>query len=172
MIYTIFPDLFRNIQNSEDSIYIRDLINVFGISTNPFRIAKDKKGIVIDVYASIQSKYRIFFIEFLEMLNRYPSGYEIIDVDIESIGCEETQFLKLCKETKGTNKMIVYSKQNIIKYTIVENKVEFEEKLILLLDRDEARMVLNHRNAGDTYYISDSQAAFSNSNISNSKNEK
>lgn len=169
MTYTLYPDLFRLIKEIDDSIYIRDLITIFGISTNSHKIAKDSHGIVIDIYSNTESIYKDFFATFLDMIARNPSGFENIDVDISQIECEETKFITLCKATLGCNVMILYSIQNIKKYKIINNKLNFEDTEITILDRDEARVELNKSKIENTTY-NNSQIAINSSTISDSKN--
>lgn len=52
-IYTVSPDLLRNIEKGQE-IYFTDILFVFAQKNNHFKVAKDKNGIVIDTYASIK----------------------------------------------------------------------------------------------------------------------
>jgi len=168
MVFTVYSDMFEKLTSDEDSIYIRDLINVFGVSTNPFKIAKDEKGIVIDLYTSFNTKYREFVVVLLEMIAKHPSGFETIDVDLEGIECNESLFLSLCAATNGSRQMIAYTKQSFRTFLITENHIDFDGGLVRILDRDEARVVLNNIGQGDI--IVDSVVAKGGSKIKKTKN--
>jgi hypothetical protein len=78
--------------------------------------------------------------------------------------------LKVCKETKNTNKLILYSQQNIKNHKCEKSLIIFEETAIQILDRDEARLELTSVPiSGDT--IINSQVAKHNSQINKSKNK-
>lgn len=166
-VYTISPDLLRNIEK-EEGIYFSDILFVFSQKSNPYKVTKDKLGVVIDSYRAIEVN-KEFIKTWLDLMSYKPSPFEDIDVDLTKIDCEESKFLKICKETKSQNKIIYYSKQNIKKHQIAENSILYEGTAILLLDRDEAIIELNQKNfTGDTYI--NSQVAKNNSQISDSKN--
>ena len=99
-----------------------------------------------------------------------PSPFEQITVDLSHIDCEETKFLKICKETKNQNKLIVYTQQNLNKHKCENSFVLFEETAIQILDRDEARNeLLILPKSGDTYI--NSQVAKNHSQIIESQNK-
>ncbi len=169
-VYTISPDLLRNIEKGEES-YLRDILFIFTYGKNPFKVSNDKFGEVINSYLSVERNQEIIK-TWLDLMSYKPSPFEYINVDLRNIDCEETKFLKLCKETKSQNKLIVYTTQNINKYTCENKIVFFESKAIYILDRDEATIELEHlstSNSGDTFI--NSQVAIGSSQISKSQNK-
>lgn len=166
-VYTVSPDLLRNIEKDE-GIYFTDILFTFTQRTNRFKVAKDKNGHVINSYLSVEKNGEIIK-TWLDLMSFKPSPFESIDVDISDIECEESKFLKVCKETKSTNKIILYSQQNIKKFTCEDSVVFFEDTAIQVLDRDDARNeLITVPISGDTYI--NSQVAQQNSQINKSEN--
>lgn len=169
VVYTISPDLLRNIDKN-NGIYFTDILFVFTQRTNSYKVSNDKKGLVINSYLSIKKNGDIIK-TWLDLMTFNPSPFEFIEVDLSGIDCEETKFLKLCKETKNQQKLILYTQQNLIKHKCENSFVLFEETAIKILDRDEARNELTIiRNYGDTYI--NSQVAKDNSQINDSELNK
>lgn len=169
-IYTVSPDLLRNIEKGQE-IYFTDILFVISQKNNHFKVAKDKKGIVFDAYASIEENKETIA-TWLNLMACQPASFEPIDIDISNLKCEEIMFLKVCKETQNHNKLICYSTQNIKKHSCTNNIVNFENKAIQILDRDQARQELTqNQKAGDTNYISGSQVAMHGSSITESENK-
>jgi hypothetical protein len=166
-VYTVSPDLLRNIEK-EEGIYFTDILFTFTQRTNPYKITRDKKGDVIKSYLSIEKNGEIIK-TWLDLMSFNPSPFESIDVDLSDFECEESKFFKLCKETKNQNKLILYTQQNLLKFKCVNSFVNFEGVDLHILDRDEARKELNSSINGDTYI--NSIVAKNNSSVSNSKNE-
>jgi hypothetical protein len=167
-VYTISPDLLRNIEK-EEGVYFTDILFVFTNRANPNRVAKDKNGDVINSYLAIENNSDIIK-TWLDLMSFKPSPFEPIDVDISQIDCEERKFLKVCKETNGQNNFILYSPQNLKRFKCVNNIVLFEETAIRVLDRDEAKTeFLPISSTGDTYI--NSQVAKQNSQIVKSDNK-
>jgi hypothetical protein len=166
-VYTISPDLLRNIEKDE-LVYFTDILFIFTLRSNPYKVSKDRNGDVIDSYEAIKENGETIK-TWLDMMSFKPSPFEIIDVDLSNISCEETKFMKICKETKNQNKMILYSQQNLINHECNNSLVFFEKTVITILDRDEAKLELSTIiNQGDTYI--NSQVAKGSSKISKSKN--
>jgi len=166
-VYTVSPDLLRNIEKDE-GIYFTDILFVFTQRNNPFKVSKDKNGDIIKSYMDIKENGETIK-TWLDLMSFKPSPFEPIDVDLSSIVCEETKFMKVCKETKSQNKLILYTQQNITKHKCENRIVLFEDTAIQILDRDEARQELTSApNVGDTYI--NSQVAKQNSQINKSKN--
>jgi hypothetical protein len=173
VVYTISPDLLRNIEK-EEGIYFTDILFVFSHKNNAFKAAKDKNGSVIDSYSAIEKNKEIIA-TWLHLMTCQPSTFEPIDVDLTNITCEETKFMKVCKETKNQNKLILYTQQNLMKHKCLNSIVVFEDTAIKILDRDEAKLELAVvSKKGDTYNLGDtiqnSQVAKGNSQINKSEN--
>jgi hypothetical protein len=166
-IYTISPDFLSSIDKDEQN-YLSNILFVFTNRNNTYKLTKDKKGEVISIYKSIQQNADIIKV-WLELMSYTPTPFENIDIDISSIECLETKFIKICKETKGFNNLIVYSTQNISKFNCIGKKINFEGIDINILDRDDANLELNI-NPGNIF-ISNSQVANNGSTIKKSKNE-
>lgn len=167
VVYTISPDLLRNIEK-EEGIYFTDILFVFSQKNNSFKAARDKNGVVIEIYTSIENNREIIA-TWLHLMTCQPATFEPVDVDLSSLTCEESRFLKVCRETKNQKKLILYSQQNLIKHICTNNYVMFEEQAIEILDRDQARADLTITpNKGDTYI--NSQVATNNSQIKDSEN--
>jgi len=64
--------------------------------------------------------------------------------------------------------MIAYTKQSFRTFLITENHIDFDGGLVRILDRDEARVVLNNIGQGDI--IVDSVVAKGGSKIKKTKN--
>ena len=170
-IYTVSPDLLRNIEKGQE-FYFTDILFVFAQKNNHFKVAKDKKGVVIDKYASIEEN-KESIATWLNFMACQPATFEPVEVDVSNLNCEETMFLKVCKETQNHNKLIYYSTQNIKKHNCKNNIITFENKAIQILDRDQARQELTPSlKSGDTNYISGSQVAMHGSNITESDNKQ
>lgn len=167
-VYTISPDLLRNIEKDE-GIYFTDILFVFTQRNNPYKVSNDKKGDIINSYLAVDRNGETIK-TWLDLMSFKPSPFELIEVDLSLIDCEETKFMKICKETKSQNKLIVYTQQNISKYSCENSVVIFEETAIQVLDRDEARGELALiQNPGSVYI--NSQVALNNSQISKSQNK-
>lgn len=167
-VYTISPDLLRNIEK-HDGIYFTDILFIFTQRANSFKVSKDKNGEIINSYLAIEKNGETIK-TWLDLMSFNPSPFESIDVDVSNIECEETKFLKICKETINYSKLILYTPQNLKIHSCQQNIVMFEDKAIQILDRDEARLELTaNRDSGDTYI--NSQVAKQNSNINKSKNK-
>lgn len=167
-VYTVSPDLLKNIEKG-DGIYFTDILFVFAQRSNPFKVAKDKTGHVVESYEKITTNGDIIK-TWLDLMTFKPSPFETINVDLTDIECEETKFFKVCKETKGQNKLILFSLQNLEKYQCENNVVLFEDVAIQVLDRDLARgELLLVSKSGDTYI--NSQVAQGSSQITKSQNK-
>lgn len=164
--YTISPDLLRSIPEDE-AIYLTDILFVFTNRGNANKVSRDKKGDVLNCYTSVEQNKEVIKL-WLDLMSFKPSPFETIDVEIEGIECEETKFLKVCKETANTKKLILYSPQNLTKFECIDGKVDFEKTTIQVLDRDEARIELQP-GSGDT--IINSQVAKNGSHIAGSENK-
>lgn len=166
-IYTITPDFFNSIEK-EEKHYLTNILFIFTNRNNTFKVTKDRNGEVLSIYKSIIPNADIIK-TWLELMSFGPSPFEKIDVDISSINCVETKFMKICKETNGFNNLIVYSAQNITKFDCVNKTINYEGININILDRDDANVELNlTRINGDTY--NNSQVANNGSQITKSKN--
>jgi hypothetical protein len=167
-VYTISPDLLRNIEKDE-GVYFTDILFIFTQRTNPFKVSKDKNGDVINSYLAIERNGETIK-TWLDLMSFKPSPFELIDVDLSHIDCEETRFMKICKETKSQNKLILYTHQNLKEHFCEKDIVIFENVAIQVLDRDQARQELTVvADSGDTYI--NSQVAKQNSQINRSRNK-
>jgi len=166
-VYTVSPDLLRNIEKDE-GVYFTDILFVFAQRANTFKVSKDRNGDVIRTYESIEENGEVIK-TWLDLMSFKPSPFESIDVDLTGILCEETKFMKMCKETRSQSHLILYTRQNLTKHVCVDNVVVFEDTAIRVLDRDEARLALTPTTiSGDTYI--NSQVAKDNSEIKGSQN--
>jgi hypothetical protein len=168
-VYTISPDLLRNIEKDE-GIYLSDILFVFTTRGNDYKVSKDRNGDVINSYKAIGNNGDIIKV-WLDLMSFKPSPFYDVDVDLSQIACEETRFMKVCKEVKVQNKLIMYSHQNLKKYECPNNKVNFENKIITVLDKDEAKNELTNTTliGGDT--IINSQVVKDGSIMMDSKNK-
>lgn len=166
-LYTISPDFLSNV-NKDEQTYLSNILFIFSNRNNSFKVAQDKNGEVISIYQAIQQNADIIK-TWLEFMSFSPSTFEKIDVDISNIVCMETKFVKICKETKANNNLIVYSTQNISKFICLDKIINYEGVNIRIFDRDDANLELN-RNTNNTY-ITNSQVATNGSKIIKSKNE-
>ncbi|KAF2327433.1 hypothetical protein [Flavobacterium nitrogenifigens] len=167
-IFTISEDFLSN--THEDLSYLSDILFVFSNKKNSFKVSKDINGEILQIYKSIPKNGEIIK-TWLDLMSYTPSSFEKVDIDLSSINCLETKFIKLCKETKGFNNLIVYSVQNIKKHQLTGKAIVFEEVDINVFDRDEASIQLNIK-CDNILNIVKSQVAMGNSNITDSQNSK
>jgi|WetSurMetagenome_2_1015567.scaffolds.fasta_scaffold14366_2 hypothetical protein len=167
MIYTISPDLLRNL-SIEEGVYFTDVLFVFAQKNNPYKVSRDANGKVLRIYESI-NRNALLIKTWLDFMSFAPSKFEIINLDIESLPTEELKFVKLCKETIGQNKIVYYSKQNITEFQVDKSVIFFEERPIMVLDRDEIRCELDCNRSGDI--IINSQVSKEGSQMNNSTNK-
>jgi len=144
MIYTITPDLLENIADNEKH-YFTDILFLFTNRSCSLKVARDKNNEIISIYRNIKNNAETIKL-WLDLMSFIPSRFEKINITIDDIDCLESKFMKLCKETKGVNKLIVYSIQNLYKFECREKKVIFEDIIINVLDRDDAKEELNGKN--------------------------
>lgn len=135
-IFTISPDFFRSIDENE-KIYLTDILFVFTNRNTSYKVTTDKHGYILDIYKGIKENAEVIKM-WLDFMTFHPSPFEKINVDIKDIDCEETKFIKVCKETKGYNNLIVYSIQNLKKFNCEKKIIRYEGKEIILFDRDDA----------------------------------
>lgn len=169
-IFTISPDFFQNV-DKEEGVYFSDVLFVFTQRGNPYKVTKDKNGDVITIYSRIKENGDIIK-TWLDLMTYKPSTFEKIDVDLSSIDCMETKFLTLCRATKGDNNLIVYSKQNIKNFECKDGKIDFDNIIISILDKDDAHIQLGkvEKMINNTYV--NSQVAQAGSQIIASTNNK
>lgn len=165
-VYTISPCLIR--QNKKyDLDYIRSVLFVF--LNGDHKVAKDANGRMIDIYDNLPDSSGIIHI-WLTLMSYEPSRFEKVSVDLDSITDEEEMCLKLCKETKGAHKMIVYSIQSM-KCEIDENYCTTKEGIVIkLYDRDTAKDELAPQKTVNKYHLQDTIIA--GGNVTNSNNNK
>lgn len=166
-IFTITPGFLENIGDGESS-YLADILFVFSNKNNSFKVSKDKNGSILDIYRSIENNSHIIK-TWLDLMANTPSPFEKVDVNIEDILCMETKFIKICKETKGFNNLIVYSFQNIQEFKCNNKYINYEGINIKVYDRDDANSELNKSYSTTNNYIN-SQVATDNSQITDSNN--
>lgn len=165
-IFTVSPDLLENIEEDE-KIYLREILFVFTNSGTQYKVAKDKKSEILDIYKSIQNNAD-FIKVWLELMSFQPARFEKIDVDLSSIDCSETKFLELCHATNNNKDLIVYSKQNLKKHICNNSLVEYKGNQIKILDKDDANLILNNKQQSNTFI--QSQVAMNGSQIIDSNN--
>lgn len=165
-VYTISPCLIR--QNKKyDLDYIRSILFVF--LNGDHKVAKDANGRMIDIYDNLPDSSGIIH-TWLTLMSHEPSRFEKVSVDLDSITDEEEMCLKLCKETKGTHKMIVYSIQSM-KCEIDEHDCITKEGVVIqLYDRDAAVNELASRKTVNKYHFQDTIIA--GGDVTNSNNNK
>lgn len=167
MVYTLSPDFLQNLEE-EDGIYLSDVLFQFTNRHNPLKITKDNKGLIFDDYSKIAIE-NPHIKTWLDIMSFTPAPFVKINVDLSGFDCTESKYLKLCKETNGQKKMIIYSLQNIEKFNCENNSIIYEDCPIDLLDKDNARYELNSiLNRGDI--IINSQVAKNNAEIKDSEN--
>lgn len=165
-IFTVSPDLLENIEE-EEKIYLRDILFVFTNSGTQYKVAKDKKSEIIDIYRSIENNADIIK-TWLELMSYQPARFEKIDVDLSDITCKETKFIELCNSTLNNKDLIVYSKQNFQKFICNNDFIEYKNQQIKVLDKDDANSILNNKQ--QTNFIIQSQVAMNGSQINESNN--
>ncbi len=165
-VYTISLNLFENLQPSDLS-YLACILFCFTNDENPAKLAVDKKHIILSKYKDF-SRHGDIIKTWIDMLSNLPSSIEQIDVDLEGLADSEQMCLALCSRTNGSKQMIVYSMASIQAEIDDNNCICHNGHRIKILDRDEAKRVLNEH---IIYNISNSQVAgrdIKKSSISNS----
>lgn len=166
--YTLCDCILSNIEL--DKKYITDLLMVFTQQTNPFKVAIDKSGCIIDRYEKIAGKSEIIS-TWLFLMTMKPSSFETINIDVSHIEDDDEVFLEVCSSTKNQQKTFVNSHERWrnVKY-ISPNKLDYDNKLIFVYDRDEAIHELHQPNSTMTINALNSTLAIDGSTIEDSKN--
>lgn len=154
MIYTLSLNFLENLKSS-DLPYLACILFCFTNDEQPAKLAVDKKQIILTRYKDF-SLYGDIIKMWIDLLSNIPSSMESINVDLEGIEDHEQMCLTLCSQTKGSKKMIVYSLNSINSDVDDDNCVSYNGHSIRLLDRDEAKRMLNEHVA---YNISNSMVA-------------
>ena len=111
--YTLSDCVLNNINIAPNPKEIlTDLLMVFAQNNNPYKIAIDKKGKIIDIYSRTDNPAILYW---LQIMSDFPKSWECINVEnFDSVKTQEESFLLLCSQT--TDKMlIVYSHNEWIK---------------------------------------------------------
>lgn len=166
-IFTVSPDFLKNIEEDE-RVYLRDILFVFTNTNAQFKVAKDTKSEILDIYRGIKNNAD-FIKTWLELMSYKPARFEKIDVDLSQIDCIETKFFELCHATINNNDLIVYSKQNLKTHICKNSVVSYKEKEVNILDKDDANVLLNKKTTTSNTFIN-SQVANNGSQIIDSQN--
>jgi hypothetical protein len=153
-IYTVSLNLLENLKPAELP-YLACILFCFTNEEQPAKLAVDKKQIILTHYKGY-SKFGDIIKVWVDMLSNIPSSIESVNVDLDGIEDPEQMCLALCSHTNGSKNMIVYSLTSINADIDEDNCVNCNGHLVKILDRDEAKRVLNER---IVYNISNSQVA-------------
>lgn len=165
--YTLSDCVLNNINIAPNPKEIlTDLLMVFAQNKNPYKIAIDKKGKIIDIYSRTDNPAILYW---LQIMSDFPKSWECINVEnFDSVKTQEESFLLLCSQT--TDKMlIVYSHNEWIKKYYNSNKdILYNGVQLKVLDREEA---IRHLMPTEKVVniINDSIVAMNGSNINNAK---
>ena len=165
--YTLSDCVLNNINIAPNPKEIlTDLLMVFAQNNNPYKIAIDKKGKIIDIYSRTDNPAILYW---LQIMSDFPKSWECINVEnFDSVKTQEESFLLLCSQT--TDKMlIVYSHNEWIKKYYNSNKdILYNGVQLKVLDREEA---IRHLMPTEKVVniINDSIVAMNGSNINNAK---
>jgi len=145
--YTLSKCILENINAGKK--YITDLLFVFTRDSNPYKVAVDSNNLIIDIYTEL-AKTNEFIATWLQLMSHQPSNFEPIKVNLSKVSNEEEIFIKVCCETKSQQKLIVFSHEGWENFEYHSDKVIlYNNKHILILDRDEAIQDLNSTIAGN-----------------------
>lgn len=153
-IYTVSLNLLENLKPTELP-YLACILFCFTNEEQSAKLAVDKKQIILTRYKDY-SHFGDIIKVWVDMLSNIPSSMESINVDLEGIEDSEQMCLALCSHTNGSKNMIVYSLASMNADIDEENSVTYNGQTIKILDRDEAKRVLNEH---IVYNISNSQVA-------------
>lgn len=153
-IYTVSLNLLENLKPAELP-YLACILFCFTNEEQSAKLAVDKKQIILTRYKDY-SHFGDIIKVWVDMLSNIPSSMESINVDLEGIEDSEQMCLALCSHTNGSKNMIVYSLASMNADIDEENCVTYNGHTIKILDRDEAKRVLNEH---IVYNISNSQVA-------------
>lgn len=155
-IYTVSLNFLENLAPSEMS-YLGCILSCFTNDQHPDKLAVDKNRIILDKYIDVvDERFADIVKSWVDMLSYIPSSMEKIDVDLRNITNKEELCLALCSSINGTKQMIVYSMATLKADIDDDNCVSYNGHRIKILDRDEAKRVLNEH---IVYNISNSQVA-------------
>ncbi len=153
-IYTVSLNLLENLKQAELP-YLACILFCFTNEEQSAKLAVDKKQIILTRYKD-NSRFGDIVKVWVDMLSNIPSSMELINVDLNGIEDSEQMCLALCSHTNGSKNMIVYSMASMNADIDDDNCVSYKGHKIKILDRDEARRVLNDH---VVYNISNSQVA-------------
>lgn len=157
-IYTLSLNFLKQLESS-DMPYLASILFCFTNEQHPDKLAVDKNKIILSTYREIvNERFGDIIKTWVDMLSYIPSSMEKINVDLSEIeDCEKC--LLLCSKTNGVKQMIVYSLGSIGMTVNDQNCIRYNDNLIKLIDKDEAKSILN-QNTG--LYISNSIVANGN----------
>lgn len=150
-IFIISLDFLENIK-PENLHYLSDILFIFTNTNNDYKVAVDSGNEIWSMYHKVENNAEYIKI-WLDLLTYIPNCTETINVDLKSVENVEDKFLELCANIRGKRQMIVYSKQNISLEVDCNDNVEYQGKKILLLDKEQARLILNDRNIINNNFI-------------------
>lgn len=158
-IYTI-SDCILNEMEAEDIYYWIKLL--FPLAEGKHKVAQDRNGLIFSYYTP---KNKEIMHTWLSFMSYKPSHFELIPIDLAPIP-EGEKFIALCAATNGTKKMIVNSIPSFPFDLDEENIIDYNNKPVKILDKDEAIDEITPQTV--TNEINNSVIA--NGNVSNSNN--
>jgi len=155
-IYTVSLNFLENLKPNEMS-YLGCILYCFTNDQHPDKLAVDKNRVILDKYIdAVDERFADIVKSWVDMLSYIPSSMEKIDIDLRCFTNKEEMCLALCSGINGTKQMIVYSMAALKTDIDDDNSVSYNGHRIKILDRDEAKRVLNEN---IVYNISHSQVA-------------
>ena len=153
-IYTVTGKLLENIIQPKP--YFNELLLVFTLSTNSYKVAVDPNGKILDIYHSIAEENPLIA-TWIQIMANEPSNFEPIEqIDLANPKCMCEIFLLLASKVAGTKRLITHSIQDLSHYVIKGSRfVEYENLDIKFYDKDDAlnefrqNMSQFHNGSGD-----------------------
>lgn len=133
-IYIISSCFLRNVTSK---IHITEVLLKF-TQLNEYKVGIDTQKKIIDIYSEVaENKPEVAY--WLQLMSHEPTSFEEICELRPDIIIEIEKYLFLAKSIVNKKNLIVYSYQSLDGFKFSEsNKLEYEESMINVFDRDSA----------------------------------
>lgn len=145
-IFTLSKNYIEGVCANDSQLH--NVILKFANPDSPHKAAMDKSKVLYKVYVEL-SKTNNDLQTWLDWMSRAKeSKFEIINIDLSNINCEEEIYLKLASATNKDKKVIVNSHQFWSKFVYLPNssKISYNGCEIEILDKTEALKELTTQN--------------------------
>lgn len=147
--YTLSENYIKGIKNNDS--HLHNVLLKFSNPDCPHKVSMDKSKKLLQIYM-IQSKNNVDIQTWLDWMTRTAeTKFEIIDVNLDKITCDEELYLKVASSTNRDKKIVVATHQFWKKFQYIDgcSKIRYNNFDIDILDRVE---VINDLNPPQTNY--------------------